>query len=60
MAGLIAPETLEPVHRELRVAHRILDILVPHVELDGSRIVAVVGKLVAAGMPQHVRVDAEG
>jgi hypothetical protein len=28
-----------------------------HVSLDSSRIVAVIGELVAAGMPQHVGVS---
>jgi hypothetical protein len=32
---------------------------VPEVVLDGSGIVAVVGQLVAGGMPQHVAVDKE-
>jgi hypothetical protein len=48
------------VSRELCVANRVLNVLVAHVELDGTGVVAVIGELVAAGMPQHVRVDAKG
>jgi hypothetical protein len=47
----IVPEILEPVGRELRVAHRVLDILVPHVELDGADVVAVVALSVSTRLP---------
>ena len=53
---LIPPEVLKPTRRERRVAGGILDIAVPEVGLQGSRIDAVVGQLEPAGMTQHVRV----
>jgi hypothetical protein len=59
-ARLVVPEILEPVCRELRVAHCVLDVLVAHIEFYGAGVVAIVGKLVAAGVPQHLRVDTEG
>jgi hypothetical protein len=38
----------------------MLDILVPEAVLQGAGIVAIVGKLEAAGMAQHVRMDSKG
>ena len=35
----------------------MLDRLVAEIVLDGPRIVAVIGELVAAGVPQHVWVN---
>jgi hypothetical protein len=35
----------------------VLDILVTEIVLQSASIVAVVGELEAAGMPQHVAVD---
>jgi hypothetical protein len=37
----------------------VLDILVPEVVLQSARVVSVVGKLEAAGVPKHVRMDGE-
>ena len=37
----------------------MLDVLVAEIVLQGSGIVTVVGKLIAARMPQHVRVQWE-
>ena len=53
------PEILEPGRRQFGVFHRVLDIPVPQVGLQASGIVPVIGKLVAAGMAQHVWVDFE-
>jgi hypothetical protein len=52
----VLPEPLEPIRRQLRVPHRMLDVPVPEVVLDRPRVVAVVGELGAAGVAQHVRV----
>jgi hypothetical protein len=35
----------------------VLDVLVPEVVLQGSRVVAIIGQLEPAGMAKHVRVD---
>jgi len=45
----VLPKPLEPVGRQLRVAHGVLDVLVPQVVLEGPGVVAVVGELVATG-----------
>jgi hypothetical protein len=56
-ATLISPEVAEPVGRKLGVADGVLDVLVAEIMLQGSGIVPVVGKLIAARMPQHVRMQ---
>ena len=50
------PKILEPLRRELGVAHRVHDVFVPEVVLQGARVASVVGEFVAARVPQHVRV----
>src|SRR5262245_136684 len=51
------PEVLKPVRRQLGVAHRVLDVLVPEPCLQRPGVVAGVGQRVAAAMPQHVRME---
>jgi hypothetical protein len=51
-----SPEIPKTHRRHFRVAHRVLDVAVAKVCLQGARVGALVGKLKAAGMPQHVRV----
>jgi hypothetical protein len=51
-----APEVLEAIRRQLRVAHRVLDILVPEVGLQRSRVVALIGQRKAAGVAQLRRI----
>jgi hypothetical protein len=58
-ANLIAPEVAEPVGRKLGVSHGVLDVLVAEIMLQGTGIVPIVGKLIAARMPQHVRMQRE-
>ena len=53
------PKILEPIRRQLGVAHRVLDILVAEIGLQGSGIVALVRQGKAAGMAQHVRMSFE-
>ena len=48
-AAFLAPEILKPHRTQFGVSHRVLDILVAEVVLQGSGIVAVIGELVAAG-----------
>jgi hypothetical protein len=55
----ILPEILEPIRRHLGVSNRVHDIFVPHVVLEGSGVVPVVGELIAGGVPEHVRMDRE-
>jgi hypothetical protein len=43
----LPPEGLEPIGRQLGVAHRVLDIAVPKVGLQRPGVVAVIGQLKA-------------
>jgi hypothetical protein len=53
-AASISKEFLGPLRRHGRIARRILNVAMPEVRLDRARIAAVIGELVAAGMPEHV------
>ena len=57
---LFLPETLEPLGRELGVAHRVLDVAVAQLLPQGAGVRAVVDELEAADVPEHVRVDGGG
>src|SRR5262245_63923276 len=60
MAGASAPEILEPSGRQLGVAHRVLDVLVPEICLQRARVVASIGQRVTGRMAEHVRMDRKG
>ena len=47
------PKVLEPVGRHFGVSDRVLDVLVPEVVLQGSRIVTIIGELKPAGMAKR-------
>jgi hypothetical protein len=53
----VSPKVFESVGRHVGVHDGVLNVLVPEVVLQGSRVVAIVGKLEPAGMAKHVRVD---
>ena len=53
------PKVLEPIHGQLGIADGVLDVLVTKIMLERASIVPIVRKLVPAGVPEHVRVDAE-
>src|SRR5262245_41966245 len=53
---LILPPALEPGRCQLAIPDGVLDVLVPEVRLQAARIVTLVRELVAAGVPQHMRV----
>src|SRR5947209_4339779 len=53
----IFPKTLEPLRRQLGVAHGVLNILVPEIVLHRARVLPIVRQLVAARMSQHVWMD---
>src|SRR5437764_13944478 len=55
----LPPEVLEPVRRQLGIAHRVLDVLVAEPRLQRAGVVAGIGQGVAAAVPQHMRVDRE-
>jgi hypothetical protein len=50
----IPPEVLEPIRRQLGVAHRVLDVLVAKVCLQRPGVVAGICEGEAAGVPKHV------
>jgi len=56
---VLSPEILEARRRQLGIAHRVLDVLVAEVGLQGARVVALIGQSEAAGMTQHVRMRFE-
>src|SRR5215472_8875968 len=56
---LILPEVFEAVRRQGRVADRGHNRSVAEIGLDGASVVAVVGELETAGMPQHVGMHEE-
>jgi hypothetical protein len=55
----LSPEVLEPIGRQLGVAHRVLDVLVTEPRLQRPGIVACIRQGIAAAVPQHVRKDRE-
>jgi hypothetical protein len=60
MLILLLPEVFKPLASKLGVPCRVLDVAMSEPFLQRPGVMAVVGKLVAAGMPEHVRVDGEG
>jgi hypothetical protein len=58
LSGMLIPkQALKSGRRQLGVSDGVLDRLVAEIALDGPRIDAVICQLVAAAMPQHVRMD---
>ena len=55
----VAPEVLEARGRQLGVAHGVLDVAMAEIRLQGADVGALVGKLKAAGVSEHVRVRLE-
>jgi hypothetical protein len=51
----------EPMRRQGGIARRVLNVAMPEIGLDRTRVMAIVGELVSAGMAQHVsvRLDAQ-
>ena len=54
---LVLPEAIEPVSSEFRVSNSVLNVFMPQVMLNSSRIVSIIGELIAGAMPQHVGVN---
>jgi hypothetical protein len=48
----VLPEILEPIRRHFGVAHRVHDIFMAHIVLEGSGVMPVVGQLVTSGVPE--------
>ena len=58
-ARSVLPKVSEAMRRQRRIAHGVLDILVAEIGLQRQGIDALIGELVAASVPQHVRMDDE-
>jgi hypothetical protein len=58
-AGALSPEILEPIGRHLGVAGGMHDALMAEIMLKRPGIMPIVGELVPAGVPEHVRVNRE-
>jgi|SRR5579862_2141140 len=56
---LVLPKAFETLRREFSISNGVLNIFVPKIMLEGSRIVSVVRELVSACVPQHVRMHRE-
>ena len=57
LTAILPPEVAEAGRRKFGIANRVLDVLVAKPCLERPRVVAGIGKRIAAAMPQHVRVD---
>ena len=55
----IGPKILKPSRREFGVFDGVLDMAMAQEELDGPRILLIVGELKAAAMPELMRVHGE-
>jgi hypothetical protein len=55
----VFPEILEAIWCHFGVSNRVHDIFVAHVVLESSRVMPIVGKLIASGVPEHMGVDRE-
>src|SRR6516162_1843184 len=53
----IVPQPSKPIGRELAIAHCVLDRAVTEIMLQGARVGARIGQLVADRMTQLVRMD---
>jgi hypothetical protein len=50
VVSVASPKILEAVRRHFGVAHRVLNVLVPEVVLQGPCVVAIVSELKTTGM----------
>ena len=56
----VLPERLEAIRRQFCIPDRMLNVPMTKVLLKRPRVVAVIGELEPAGMPEHVGVGWEG
>jgi len=55
--SLVLVQLIESVRRKLGITNRVLNILVPEEALDQPSVVPTVGQIVAASVPEHMRMD---
>ena len=56
----LTPDVFEAIGRELGIANRVLDILVPEISLNGAGIDAFFSQSEPARVPEHMGMDFEG
>jgi hypothetical protein len=56
----LSPEVLEPIQRQLGVAHRVLNVAVAQIGLERPRVVPAVGEGEPSGVPQHMQETTQG
>lgn len=56
---LVAEETIKSLGRELRINRRVLNVFVPHIELQSTRVLPIVGQFISGGVAQHMRMNGE-
>src|SRR5262249_23768286 len=56
----VIPEITKPLGGQFRVAHRVLNMAMPEILLDGAGIDAFVREVKATGMAQHMGMDRKG
>ena len=56
----VSPEITKPLGSQFRVAHRVLNMAMPEILLDGAGIDAFVREVKATGMAQHMGMDRKG
>lgn len=56
---LIPPKIVKPPRRQFGIFYGMLDVAMPQEELDGPRILFIVGQLKAAAMPELMRMHRE-
>jgi hypothetical protein len=60
-ADSVPKKLFKPLRRQGGIARRVLNVAMPEISLDRTRVVTVIGELKAAGVAEHVGVglDAE-
>src|SRR5215471_12281001 len=56
----VLPEITKPLGGQFRVAHRVLNMAMPEILLDGAGIDAFVREVKTTGMAQHMGMDRKG
>ena len=59
LLSALSPKVPKSTRRQLGVTHRVLNVLVAEIGLQGARVVSLVGQGEATGMAEHVRVCLE-
>jgi hypothetical protein len=55
----VSPKVPKPIRRHFGIANGVLDVLVAEISLQRPRIDALIRQQIAAGVPEHVRMNWE-